>query len=412
MKIVFLRILMLSLAAAVGTAWAALRICGSCGHEAEGDEPACLHCGAALPAPTPDPATPEPAPAPGPDAAPEAAGAAVLPDGLLESQVQATRALAERGAWWGALLYARNTAALAGLAGVPGVAVQREMELLQEAARRILMESATPCAACEGTGRQKKLAVTMKGDVVEQTVAGAVCSVCQGTGKLPARTTQDRLQRDEADARRIFDFEQRQRGLVAWQGIYLPANFSDRLEPRQIAALRKGFGVWCEHCGGFRRIGCETCKGVGHTPCTASGCVQGRVVCDVCGGRGRTTGARTDSDSSWSFNTSGGTGRSASRTASVRCEACNGIGIRNCEECNGAAIIRCRDCKGEKDTLCRACNGSGMPAVCTRCKGDGVQPCSRCRGTGKGRRGEPCEHCDGRGEVLCPACEGAGRGRR
>jgi hypothetical protein len=415
MKRVLFRILILSVAAAAGIAWAALRICGSCGHEAEGDETTCLHCGAALPAPASasgvdEPPVPDPEPAG--DPAPGPGEPAVLPEGLLENQVEAARALADRGVWWGAMLYARNASAMAGLAGVPGATIQHEMERLQETARRAMADVTVPCASCEGTGRQRKLSIMLSGDVVEQAVEGAVCSVCQGTTTQTVRASQDRLQRDASDAQRHYDLAQRRRGLVAWQGVYLPEQFADRLEPRQVVALRKGFGVECEGCNGFRRVSCTTCKGAGHSPCTG-GCVQGRMVCATCGGRGRTTETRTDRSTDNRSGTSRRTGRTTTRnTAQVRCASCNGIGIRDCEVCGGTALIRCRTCAGEKDTLCRVCQGSGTPAVCTRCRGDGIQSCTRCQGTGKGRRDEPCEYCNGRGEILCATCEGAGRGRR
>ncbi|MBP7275862.1 MAG: hypothetical protein KBA51_06645 [Kiritimatiellae bacterium] len=377
-------------------AGAALRLCPDCGHEAEGSETVCGHCGAALPAEAPAPAvepTPEPeSPAAGPDL--ESVRS------ILAEQARTARALEERKAWWGAMLFSRNAAALAGLAGVEGVKIQREMEALQWRARDTIALRTVSCPSCEGAGTLRKLSITLSGEPLEQVVAGGSCPVCRGRGTLPGKGSADLLRREETDAQRTYDFEQRQRGLESWMGIYVLPGLIKDLSPRDLSALRKGFGVWCAECRGFRKISCEACEGTGAVACTGNGCVQGRAVCEACGGRGRVSGGGTSGSSSRT---------SSSGALSTRCEACGGLGLGPCTTCKGRGYLICSQCKGEGDTLCRACGGSGMPAVCSKCKGDGVTPCARCRGSGRDRRGGECEACGGHGEILCKTCEGSGR---
>lgn len=374
----------------------ALRICPDCGHEAAGSEPVCGNCGAALPAAEPAEAA---QPAPQPEAPPAGPDLASVRS-VLKEQVRTARALEERKAGWGAMLFARNAAALAGLAGADGVNIQREMETLQLRARDAITLRSAPCPACNGTGQLRKLSVTLSGEPLEQVVAGGSCPLCRGRGTRPGKAPADLLRREESDARRTYEFEQRQRGLEAWMGIFVPPGLIKELSPRELSALRKGFGVWCAECRGFRKISCEACEGTGAVACTGNGCVQGRAVCEACGGRGRVSGGGTSGSSSRT---------SSSGALSTRCEACGGLGLGPCTTCKGRGYLICSQCKGEGDTLCRACGGSGMPAVCSKCKGDGVTPCARCRGSGRDRRGGECEACGGHGEILCKTCEGSGR---
>lgn len=393
-----------------GAVWAALRICSGCGHEAA-DETAtvCAHCGAALPV------TAEETAAPAETTAPSKTVAEVDPlaglDAVLADQVRTATSLFEKKAYGGALLFARNAAALAGLCGKDGVAVQGKMENLVHTCQIRQLDVAKPCPVCDGTGKKKKRVTTMKGDVIDQVIAGAVCASCGGTGEVPGRTMPDQLRRGEAEARHVFDLEQRTRGLIAWQGIYVPPGLTTNLEPRQVAALRHGYGVWCTACNGFRRIGCSTCSGAGISKCTNKNCMQGQETCPKCNGKGRLSVSRSTSigSSSTLGSASGSLGGGGSINA--QCASCNGTGIRPCATCGGKGVLICKSCKGEGDTLCKKCNGSGTPAVCTKCKGDGTTACTRCQGKGTDKKGALCEACAGRGYELCKSCEGSGTGR-
>lgn len=382
---------------------AALRVCGSCGHEADEQATTCGHCHAQLPPPAavaPVETAPERPPE---SAAGEDPMTALAP--VLANQIRIARALIQKKDGWRALFFARNASALAGLMGPEGATIQREMEQGMAQIRSRLGDAVIPCPACAGTGELKKRVSTMKGETVDQVVSGGHCPLCQGPGVVPGRTSADALQRGESDAQRAYELEQRRLGLTAWQGIYLPAGLATNLSPRSIAALRHGYGVWCPSCNGFRSIPCENCRGAGMLKCVNAGCLQGQETCPTCKGKGRASVSRTVEIGSGSSSLGG------SRTVSQRCEDCKGLGIRPCADCEGQGYIICSDCKGRGDTLCRKCKGSGTTTICPKCKGDGVAPCSRCQGKGKNRKGQPCEACGGEGTVLCKSCEGAGRGK-
>ncbi len=369
---------------------AALRICPSCGHEATGNEERCTHCNAPLPA-APEPSRPEPAePSPATNAPPPEAAQPALRDEVVAEQIATARRFAEQGSPWGAILFARNAAAMLAIQG-PQTAEQRvELAGLIREARRQLARTEQPCPVCRGTGAQRMKALTLKGDVVDQVVVGGKCPYCRGVGRVPARTPDDQLANEEAQALQTFAAEQQKRGLEEVRGLWLPPGFWESLTPKQQAAARKAAGVPCERCRGFGSQSCTACNGAGILPCDNQNCAGGIEICPDCNGRGRASGSR---------------GATALQT---RCETCNGTGKRTCSTCNGKGFVECTRCQGRGESVCTACRGTGEGAVCSKCQGDGTIPCTRCNGSGQ-YRGAPCAACNGRGSSLCKSCNGAGR---
>ena len=377
-------------------AWGALRICSSCGREARGDETRCENCGAELPpAEAVEPAGPEV-----PTVTTNAPPVVEVSEARVAGQARAARTMAEKNAWWGVLLYARNASALAGLRGPGGVAIQQEMSDLQARAHGHLGNEPVECPVCEGKGQRKKVSVSLRGEAIEQVVAGASCPACHGHRTLPGRAPADRLRREESDARQVYELEQKKLGLIAWRGIFVPAGLPETLEPRQIVALYQGFGARCPTCEGFRKTACDGCKGTGILTCP-EGCIQGQLICPDCGGRGK--------KSAGGGSRSGSTLGSSSSSLGNHCETCKGVGISTCKTCEGRGWVKCDACRGAGESLCKTCKGAGVPAVCSKCKGDGISECTRCKGSGKDRRGETCDACDGRGHLLCKGCDGSGR---
>ena len=100
----------------------------------------------------------------------------------------------------------------------------------------------------------------------------------------------------------------------------------------------------CPECHGNKTIKCSSCDGRGSDPCThcnAKGwvkegmekircphCINGRHVCDHCGGRGK-----------------------------LECEKCFGRG--NCTECKGTGKLKCESCDAKGVKVCDTCGGKG-----------------------------------------------------
>ncbi|MCX7818493.1 MAG: hypothetical protein N2652_04690 [Kiritimatiellae bacterium] len=383
----------IALVAGVVTATAALRICPACGHEAGAEDTQCGHCKAALPPPARAPAQPVtgvPAAVAETSAPPSAAGAPQLRNEVVAEQIATARRLAEQGAAWGAILFARNAAAMLAIQG-PQTAEQRvALAALIRDARRRLVRAEQPCPVCRGTGAQRMKALTLKGEVVDQVVVGGKCGYCRGLGRVPARTPDDQLANEEAQALQSYAAEQQKRGLEEVRDLWLPAGLWETLSPKQQAAARRAAGVVCERCHGFGSQSCATCNGAGISGCGNQNCAGGTEICPDCNGRGRSSGTR---------------GATALQT---RCETCNGTGKRTCTECTGKGFVECSKCAGRGESVCAACRGTGEGSPCSKCQGDGTIPCSRCSGSGRYREAI-CASCDGRGASLCKSCNGAGR---
>lgn len=382
-----------------GTVWAALRLCPACGREAAAEDTVCGHCGHALPpaeSAEPVPAMPEAEPPPA--AEPAAAPAADIPDALIDEQVRTARGYAEREAWWGAILFARNAQALLGLRDADGARRQAEMAIFIAQARAHLTASSVECPACEGSGKQKMITLSLGGESNTLEVAGGRCPACHGLGRLPSLITADEWARQEGEALRVFKLEQLKRGLEEFRGIWLPHGTSANLSVRQIAALRRGFGTPCETCHGIGSAACSACEGAGRVVCPKT-CTQGWLVCPDCGGKGRSNKKASESGSSTSGSSSG--------AVMARCDTCKGAGKLRCTECDGTGVTACETCSGSGRKVCAICKGRGEAPSCAKCQGAGLTECPRCKGTGT-YRDKPCEDCNGGGVKLCTACQGAG----
>jgi hypothetical protein len=235
--------------------------------------------------------------------------------------------------------------------------------------------------------------VTLKGEVLDQDLPGTACPLCRGAAVLAGAAAMPELQRSMAASQRLYEVEQRRRQLDDFQGIWLPYGFSDGLAVRQIADLKKGYGVWCPACLGFGQTGCATCGGTALLKCPNASCVQGTEVCSDCQGKGRKT------------STSG-----SATTLTKRCDTCGGAGKRRCDACSGKGHVPCPDCAERGVLTCKKCSGTGHPAPCTKCSGEGLAVCTRCAGKGQAN-GPPCTYCQGQGASLCTSCLGTGRER-
>lgn len=371
-------------------ALAAVRVCAACGHEALGTEAQCSHCNAALP-PLPDAAPPPPPAAEvGTETKPADPAAKQVPEAVLADQVAMAKHLAGQGSFWGAILFARNAAAMAALKGRDGATTGASLDALVRECRKRLTTTDQPCLVCKGTGAQQMKSLSLKGDVIEQTVVGGKCAVCKGTGRMPARAPDDQLTREEARALQQVAAEQKQRGLEESRGLWLPDGLYAALSPREQSVARKAAGTPCTPCHGFGSIACDGCNGAGVLPCPNENCAAGVEICPECDGKGRSTGTR------------------GATSVQTRCAACNSTGKRTCTECKGKGFVECEECQGHGEQVCRTCKGTGDAPACTKCHGDGIIECARCGGSGTAK-GKPCEACRGVGHSLCKSCNGAGR---
>lgn len=372
---------------------AAVRICKSCGWEVGGEAATCAHCGAVAPASTAEAPAATPGPAAVETAAANSGSSGRIPEEVLKDQIAMAEQYFAKGSYWGAMLFARNAAAMLALKGRDGATNAVRMDQMIAECRKRLLSIEGPCPVCDGTGRPRMQAITLKGDVIKQEMIGGKCAICKGTGHIYAKPMADQLNREQADAQRTFALEERRRGLEESREIWLPTGLSDQLGARETSAVRKAFGVPCASCNGFRSSGCATCKGVGLLKCKNEGCVGGVEICADCKGKGRMSGSQ------------------GSNTITRRCESCNGTGKRSCPDCEGRGMMVCTACSGTGEKLCTKCKGSGQGDLCTKCQGDGIAPCSRCRGTGK-YKDIACDICKGAGQVVCKSCLGAGRTSR
>lgn len=368
-------------------AWAALRICPSCGHEVAEDAERCGHCSAVLP---PVPRAMGPVPAAPAETAPAPAATGAVPDSVTAEQVAVANRMFEKGIWWMAVLCGRNAAAMLALKGPEAATTRVAVAGRVREARKRLTSAEQPCPVCKGTGARQMKALTLKGDIIEQTVVGGKCPFCHGTGRVPARAPDEQLAVEEAQALQAYAAEQQQRGLEETRGIWLPPGVWEGLTPRQQSAARKAFGAPCDRCRGFGTQSCPKCNGAGVLPCPNANCASGIEICPDCNGKGRSSGSR------------------GATRIQTRCETCNSTGKRTCSECGGRGYLRCADCQGNGEQVCAACRGTGEGHVCTKCQGDGILVCTRCGGSGQ-QKGAPCPACRGAGATLCKSCNGAGR---
>ncbi|HUU43666.1 MAG TPA: hypothetical protein VMX57_07795, partial [Planctomycetota bacterium] len=139
-----------------------------------------------------------------------------------------------------------------------------------------------------------------------------------------------------------------------------------RVDVQSIRMLRP-----CDECEGKGQLKCRRCAGAGKLTdksvcpdCNGKGwekCQRcdgkGKVVCPLCGGRGRFYGA-------WG------------RMRSANCPRCNGAGVIDCPDCDRGRVV-CKTCKGKPSSTkagpCPVCGGKGV-VDCAVCGGTGVKP--------------------------------------
>ena len=387
----------LLLAVVATLTWAALRICPACGREALADEERCRHCNALLPPVEAVVTQAAPIAVTNPLPADVDSKKERIPTSALQEQLGALHRAREAEAWWGVVLYGQNVMAWLALEG--GATATQRVAVAQQIrhARRQLVNGTQPCPVCKGTGSSKMKALTLKGEVIEQTVVGGTCPYCKGVGRVSSRVPDDELSIQEARALQAYAAEQERRGLENVRGLWLPPGVWETLSPKEQAAMRRAAGVPCAACMGFGTRSCKTCHGTGILPCPNKDCTGGMELCPDCRGTGKSSGRRSGS-SSYGYSSS----------TQLRCETCNGSGKRTCTTCQGKGFVPCDDCKNEGETVCTTCRGTGEAPVCTKCQGDGIIVCTRCNGTGQ-YRGAPCSSCNGRGATLCKSCNGSGR---
>ncbi len=138
----------------------------------------------------------------------------------------------------------------------------------------------------------------------------------------------------------------------------------------------------CRNCSGTGQNKCGICSGSGETicykcfgsskiPCDNSGCVNGRVNCNVCYGKGSTS-HQVAYQTSYSeyYNGSYHTRyRTEYRTEYQLCRFCS-YGKVSCVKCSGTAKINCQICYATGRLSCHKCAGSGIEA-CQPCDGSG-----------------------------------------
>ena len=380
MRNIPIRLLFVALLFVGGTLIAKLLQCPKCGYEYQEGQATCQHCGTALPAKQ--------------AAAPVAAPAAPPITADIMSHEFADVEKARDAKQSGLLIFrARNTLALLKLAPEASNAGSGDLLTAIKEAETALRDAKIPCFACRGTGQRIYSLTDMHGDVRRQESApGTVtCPVCDGAGKLPARTSQTVIVAAMSNAKQEFERQQQARGWENFAGIWLPKGLSDHLTIRQKAAVKGTLAGTCSTCYGFGFFGCVDCKGAGKLKCTNVKCIQGKEPCPVCKGKKKIT------------DTTGGRGNSVAHT----CNACSGTGISLCAICGGRAYLVCAKCESTGQIRCTTCKGTGENALCTKCDGSGLVPCAACKGTGE-IRGAPCPTCHGEKEAVCTICNGTG----
>ncbi len=146
------------------------------------------------------------------------------------------------------------------------------------------------------------------------------------------------------------------------------------------------------------------------TSCTA--CYNGKVLCDVCDGKGEYECYKCD-----------GTGW-------IECSTCDGSGKTACSSCGGDGendLIKCTTCGGDGFMdyymTCTSCGGDGITddddpnSMCYTCMGLGqvsgigpAAPCSVCSSTGLVYSGDGNQYCKlcNNGYITCSTCNGKG----
>ena len=350
-----------------------ITVCPKCGYENDSTRTECLHCRAALPAPTPQ-------------TKPTAvAGEQRLKDGKIEflggptveAEIAEGRQAFKDGDAELARLFLRNASALELLTDtkVENKRAADIAELLGKcdtAARAVRAR----CPDCNGTGKASMKATSLKGDTVSLDVAGKSCAKCGGSGFVYTPGTVDEQKFALGRALNRFATRQQIRKYVAVGGAWVPPDVADKLTVRQTVRLKMAMAAPCEACAGIGRVSCRSCSGTGLIKCTNRGCEAGKVTVTEGGQLGGKKVKRLD----------------------------------KCPVCNGTGSVVCTRCTGTGSLVCTRCNGNGERGLCRSCGGQGFIDCRRCHGTGQ-YKGEPCTACHGEAVAECTNCNGDGKER-
>ena len=386
------RIIMGSILAAVGSgvsSRAQVSVCPSCGREHGPGLSICPHCKGSLtaaPARAAEPATTAESPEP---ASPDGV---TLPSAVPEAELAAARRAFEENRDWAAIRLARNSRSLSSLAKEKRAEIMQGATMLITAARKRLATGRMVCPACKGMGGKTSLASNLRGELRKVDMPNSRCDACGGEKTVPVKRGLRAHGTGRADQIRSYEAAQEGKGFARSGKLWLPGDLDlKKIPARQMAAMRRSFGLPCETCGGLGADACEECKGAGKLVCPEEECSGGRVPCPDCKG----TKFKEE------------TKEGSVRPVRVRCPTCNTLGHVQCPECGGKHFISCGECEGRGAEPCKDCKGSGTPPDCRTCKGDGYTPCRSCKGGGE-RKGTPCPECAGTGEQLCARCEGFG----
>lgn len=377
----------LAVALTVPAGWVRARVltCPKCNYEYDEGAVTCGHCGAPLPAAAPAGPAPETAPA-----APVAATGR-LDESAARQLESVARQAVTRNELAAGLLLGRQAAALAQAAGAVELATR--LEDFDRSTGEALRAGQQTCPVCKGQRKRRMLFANFAGEVSEQIAPNMTCPACNGYGTLRRLLTADQMETRIGVGVRSSEGLLRSLRYTDLGGIWVPTAVSEKLAPRELAALRGSIGRRCPTCHGFGISGCDTCQGAGRTACTGEGCVMGQAPCPECAGKRRI-----------SVEENG-------RTIQKGCTACKQTGVITCQTCSGRGWEPCVPCSGRGEAPCSVCKGKGQPPVCAKCTGRGLTECRNCKGTGE-IRGGTCPACQGGRQALCTTCNGSGRKKR
>ncbi|NIE64355.1 tetratricopeptide repeat protein [Burkholderia sp. Ax-1719] len=130
----------------------------------------------------------------------------------------------------------------------------------------------------------------------------------------------------------------------------------------------------CSRCYGNGYNTCHTCSGTRETACSSLGCLFGKKSCSNCNGSGsvsREVGYTTYITVTGPDGISRSESRYQTRYETHPCTAYGCLyGKVTCGQCNGTSRVSCRTCSATGRLVCGPCQGSGN-IVCGPCQGSG-----------------------------------------
>ncbi len=185
------------------------------------------------------------------------------------------------------------------------------------------------------------------------------------------RAVEDRLSRRRPDFDRAFPLPSGDPSLSP-----LPPPQGFRAETREFLvedSLRK---ERCGECDGEGQSDCAVCSGKGRIPCDTCG---GTGYCNTCQGAKTVPCPSCKGEPSKPCPHCNGKGWVKRGHETVKCNHCmNGFII--CEECGGRGRLDCPECFGKG--VCKDCKGVGSRA-CIKCGAKGSIVCEACGGAGE-----------------------------